>query len=180
MIKIIPCLNSTEQFIKSDAHIVVKKAFIDFTKNDSVYRFFSKENASDIGDLCLEYMSSPRLYDDVFAGKIKYKPGDLVDEPIPVFNPEMSVSGIKQFLGENSLLGKIVRIFDAVDGENNLIKRISMKMKGKTLETVTYDAKNKAVDEFSLVLKNEDAIKDDIFIRMLNASGEKRVDLYRD
>lgn len=180
VIKIIPCLHSAEQFLKSDVNTVVKKAFVDFTKNDSVHRFFSGENKSDIGELCLEYMSSPRLYDDVFAGRIKYKPGDLVEKPIPVFNDQNPVSGIKQFLSENSLLNKIVKIFDAVDGDNNLIKRISMKMNGKNLQTVTYDSKNRAVDEFLLVLKDEEALKDDIFIRMLNASDEKRVDLYRD
>ena len=92
----------------------VKKACYNFSENNKVREAFEYTNdPNDFVLIAKKYNSMPKVYDEVFAGKIKYFVKGFMNKPMPVVKDEIK-DLTTEMNGAQSLTGFAVELIDLI------------------------------------------------------------------
>ena len=155
----------------------MKESYVNAAKTPYVRQLFERAPEKDVVDITKKYNRIPALYEDLFSGKIKIFLHGISEKADPIFNNQaVTPENYKQKLGRKSLIGYIVKIFDALDKDQKTINRISLQAKENRLKLMTYDFDRKAIDQYDLEILD----KENPFIKILDYADNKHIELYRD
>lgn len=176
MINKISKTDYVKEFLLSEARHLYKQAYCEMDQNPYIRTFLEKSPIDDIYYSCKAYEKNPELYNDIVDGRVKYFIHGLQKEAFPVFDKNEQTSNLKDIFDKKSLPGKIAEIFNALDNGKNTIKKIAIGIKDNIFYTITFNKKQSALNEYKFPIKHQDGI----IFRMLNASEDNRIDLFRD
>lgn len=176
MLKPISNLNNVRDFFMAEPGFVHKQAYFSMTEHPLVKKFLEKIPAQDIFTLCKEYEKNPELYEDALKGKVTYFTHGLQDKPLSIFEKNIDKNKFDELANGESLASKVLQIFEALDKNKNIIKKISIGIVGNKFRTVAYNKNHFALVEFTHDIKH----KDGIIFKMLDFAENKRLDLFRE
>jgi len=160
-----------------DISIYMKESYINAAKTPYVRQLFERAPEKDVINITKKYNQIPDLYDDLFNGKIKIFLHGISNNADPIFNENaVKPENYKEKLGPKSLIGYVIKIFDALDRNQKTVNRISLQNKDDRLRLMTFDFDHKAIDQFDLEILD----KNNPFVKILDYAQDKHVELYRD
>lgn len=137
-----------------------------------------KTPISALFEVCEEYKKYSDLYDEVFCGRIKYFLKGIMDDALPIFNPERVHEGstLAAYVGPQTLNGQVVEKFAECESLKEEIRRIMIQINGNRMLTTAFNTKNKVV---SMIVDTINQQSGNVFLNFLNAIASRRVDLIR-
>lgn len=105
--------HNLKKFFQECKDAELQQACYVFSENPLICDIFqsNKLKAKDIKKICREYLNNPRLYDDIFKGKVKYIIPGGNNKPIPVFDPKTNENiDLKKLFGKNKMIRLISEI----------------------------------------------------------------------
>lgn len=149
------------------------------TSHQYIEKLLEQTPASAIFWICEEYRKHPDLYDDIFSGKIKFFRKGSMEKATPLFNENIvkSHSDLKNLFEPDKLIRQVVEKFVTFETGSNRIRRIAVEVSGNKMLTVAFNSEKKIV---SMLIDYVNAKqKTDAFMKFLNDSAKKRIDLIR-
>lgn len=177
MLKPVTQLNMIDWALKSKkTNVLIKEALYRFSENPAIKNSLERMPSRDLFNVWENYKTNPELYDDMFNGKVKFKLKGVSELALPVYDKDINTGNVRDLLAPESLIGKVIKMFDAFSETNGYAKKISLKMNGEKLSTAVFDKNDNTI--LSITRSVDDT--NNILFKMLNAADDKKLDLIRE
>lgn len=157
----------------------IKDVCFKFLENPIVEEMARKTPISSLFEICQECIKHPDIYEDIFSGRIKIFFKGLMENALPILNHKTvkEHDNLKTVLGPNTFVGEIVEKFIICDINQNIVKRMTVKVNEDKILTAAFNSQNKMISMLVDPIENE--FKKNKFMDFVNSTENKRIDLIR-